>query len=79
MSLFARGLASQGVAQPSPLTLLAKEGRRVIPGLVLPVGLTHTGLPVAIEFDAPAGADRALLALGLDAERALGTLPAPRL
>ena len=31
MILFARGLASQGVAQPSPLTLLAKEGRRVIP------------------------------------------------
>jgi mandelamide amidase len=50
-----------------------------LPGLVLPVGLTHTGLPVAIEFDAPAGADRALLALGLSAERALGTLPAPRL
>jgi mandelamide amidase len=50
-----------------------------LPGLVLPVGLTHAGLPVAIEFDAPAGADRALLALGLSAERALGTLPAPRL
>jgi indoleacetamide hydrolase len=50
-----------------------------VPGLVLPVGLTHAGLPVAIEFDAPAGADRALLALGLSAERALGTLPAPRL
>ncbi len=50
-----------------------------VPGLVLPVGLTHTGLPVSIEFDAPAGADRALLALGLSAERALGTPPAPRL
>jgi Asp-tRNA(Asn)/Glu-tRNA(Gln) amidotransferase A subunit family amidase len=50
-----------------------------LPGLVLPVGLTHTGLPVAIEFDAPAGGDRALLALGLSAERVLGTLPAPRL
>src|SRR5229473_2780285 len=48
-----------------------------VPGLVLPVGLTHSGLPVSIEFDAPAGADRALLALGLSAERALGTLPAP--
>ena len=44
-----------------------------IPGLVLPVALTRGGLPVAIEFDAPAGADRALLALGLSAERALGT------
>jgi Asp-tRNA(Asn)/Glu-tRNA(Gln) amidotransferase A subunit family amidase len=50
-----------------------------VPGLVLPVGLTHAGLPVSIEFDAPAGADRALLALGLSAERALGTVPAPRL
>jgi indoleacetamide hydrolase len=50
-----------------------------LPGLVLPVGLTHVGLPVAIEFHAPAGADRALLALGLSAERALGTPPAPRL
>jgi len=49
-----------------------------LPGLVLPVGLTHTGLPVAIEFDAPGGTDRALLALGLSAERVLGTLPAPR-
>jgi indoleacetamide hydrolase len=50
-----------------------------IPGLVLPVGLSHGGLPVAIEFDAPAGTDRALLALGLSAERVLGTLPAPRI
>jgi len=48
-----------------------------LPGLVLPAGLTHGGLPVAIEFDAPAGSDRTLLALGLGAERALGALPAP--
>ncbi len=48
-----------------------------IPGLVLPVGLTHDGLPVSMEFDAPAGADRALLALGLAVERVLGRLPAP--
>jgi Asp-tRNA(Asn)/Glu-tRNA(Gln) amidotransferase A subunit family amidase len=50
-----------------------------IPGLVLPVGLTHGGLPVAMEFDAPAGADRALLALGLSAARALGPLAPPRI
>ena len=49
-----------------------------LPGLVLPVGLTQSGLPVAIEFDAPSGTDRALLALGLGAERVLGRLPAPR-
>jgi len=50
-----------------------------LPGLVLPVGLNKGGLPVSIEFDAPAGNDRALLALGLSAERALGTLPAPKI
>jgi Asp-tRNA(Asn)/Glu-tRNA(Gln) amidotransferase A subunit family amidase len=48
-----------------------------LPGLVLPVGLTRAGLPVAIEFDAPAGADRELLALGLGLEHALPTLPMP--
>ena len=50
-----------------------------LPGLVLPVGLTTGGLPVAIEFDTSAGADRALLALGLSLERVLGPLPAPPL
>ncbi|HME40294.1 MAG TPA: amidase family protein [Steroidobacteraceae bacterium] len=48
-----------------------------LPGLVLPVGLTRGGLPVSIEFDAPAGTDRALLGLGLGVERLLGPLPAP--
>ena len=50
-----------------------------IPGLVLPCGLTASGLPVGIEFDAPAGADRALLALGLSIERILGPLPPPNI
>jgi Asp-tRNA(Asn)/Glu-tRNA(Gln) amidotransferase A subunit family amidase len=49
-----------------------------LPGLVLPVGLTDGGLPVAIELDAPAGADRSLLSLGLGVERVLAPLPAPR-
>jgi mandelamide amidase len=49
-----------------------------LPGLVLPAGLTTTGLPVGIEFDAPTGSDRALLAIGLSLERALGAIPAPR-
>ena len=48
-----------------------------LPGLVLPAGLTRAGLPVALEFDAPSGGDRALLALGLSLERALGAMPAP--
>lgn len=50
-----------------------------LPGLVLPIGLTHGGLPVAVEFDAPARTDRALLAVGLALERALGPIPAPRI
>jgi mandelamide amidase len=48
-----------------------------LPGLVVPAGLTSGGLPVAVEFDAPAGADRTLLALGLAVERALGPIAAP--
>jgi mandelamide amidase len=50
-----------------------------LPGLVLPVGLAPSGLPVALEFDAPAGCDRALLALGERLERVFGRLPPPRL
>ncbi len=48
-----------------------------LPGLVLPTGLTSGGLPVAIELDAAAGADRALLALGRSVAEALGDIPAP--
>jgi indoleacetamide hydrolase len=50
-----------------------------LPGLVLSAGLTTTGLPVGIEFDGPAGSDRALLAIGVSLERALGGIPAPRI
>jgi Asp-tRNA(Asn)/Glu-tRNA(Gln) amidotransferase A subunit family amidase len=50
-----------------------------LPGLVLPAGLTPAGLPVSLEFDAPAGADRRLLALGLTLERVLGRLPPPKI
>jgi mandelamide amidase len=49
-----------------------------LPGLVLPAGLTGSGLPVAVEFDAPAATDRALLALGLSLERALGPITPPK-
>jgi Asp-tRNA(Asn)/Glu-tRNA(Gln) amidotransferase A subunit family amidase len=48
-----------------------------IPGLVLPAGLSSKGLPIGIEFDAPMGADRALLALGIELEHALGRIPGP--
>jgi len=48
-----------------------------LPGLVLPAGLTSTGMPVGVEFDAPVGKDRDLLALGVSLEKALGPVPAP--
>jgi Asp-tRNA(Asn)/Glu-tRNA(Gln) amidotransferase A subunit family amidase len=48
-----------------------------VPGLVLPAGLTRNGLPVALEFDGPSGTDRALLALGLNFERVLGSIQPP--
>jgi Asp-tRNA(Asn)/Glu-tRNA(Gln) amidotransferase A subunit family amidase len=50
-----------------------------VPGLVLPAGLTASGLPVGIEFDAPAAADRPLLALGASLEQALGPIPPPNI
>jgi Asp-tRNA(Asn)/Glu-tRNA(Gln) amidotransferase A subunit family amidase len=48
-----------------------------IPGLVLPAGVTSGGLPVGIEFDAPAATDRSLLSLGWSLEDALGSIPPP--
>jgi Asp-tRNA(Asn)/Glu-tRNA(Gln) amidotransferase A subunit family amidase len=48
-----------------------------VPGLVIPLGLATNGLPVSLELDAPAGADRQLLSLGLAVERCLGSIPAP--
>ena len=50
-----------------------------LPGLVLPAGLAADGLPVALEFDAPAGSDRALIALGMSLERTLGPIAPPSL
>ena len=49
-----------------------------LPGLVLPAGLTASGLPVSLEFDGPSGSDQALLALGLSVERVLGHMPPPK-
>jgi mandelamide amidase len=50
-----------------------------LPGLVLPAGLSPTGLPISLEFDGPAGSDRRLLALGLHLQQVLGPLPPPRI
>ncbi len=50
-----------------------------LPCLVLPAGMSSTGLPIGFEFDALPGRDRDLLALGLSFERALGPIPAPKI
>jgi mandelamide amidase len=50
-----------------------------IPGLVLPAGLSPTGLPVSIELDGPQGSDQTLLALGQAVEGVLGRLAPPRI
>jgi mandelamide amidase len=50
-----------------------------IPGLVLNAGLTASGLPVGLEFDAPHDTDRALLSLGLSLERLFGQAPPPEI
>ena len=57
---------------------IAPGSTAALPGLVVPVGLTPAGLPVALEFDGPSGSDRALLELGTALEAVLGTLPPPR-
>ncbi len=50
-----------------------------MPCLVLPAGMTSTGLPIGFEFDALPGRDRELLGLGLSLEKALGPIPAPKI
>jgi len=58
---------------------IAPGSTAALPGLVLPAGLSRAGLPVALEFDGPAGTDRDLLALGVGLEQALGRIaPPPR-
>jgi Asp-tRNA(Asn)/Glu-tRNA(Gln) amidotransferase A subunit family amidase len=47
--------------------------------LVLPAGLTGSGLPVGMEFSGLAGTDREMLALGLSLEKALGPIQAPKI
>lgn len=47
--------------------------------LILPAGMTYTGLPIGMEFAALGGKDRELLSLGLTLERALGPIPGPKI
>jgi indoleacetamide hydrolase len=56
---------------------IAPGSRAGLPGLVIPAGIAADGLPVALEFDGPAGTDRKLLALGVSIEQALGHVPPP--
>ena len=77
----AEGEVTVGDRRISLFTALARNitptGSGGIPGLVLPAGLTSSGLPVAVELDAPAGGDRALLALGVSVADVLGSIPPP--
>jgi mandelamide amidase len=58
---------------------IAPGSRTGLPGLVIPTGIAANGLPVALEFDGPAGTDHAMLALGVSIERVLGHVPPPRI
>jgi mandelamide amidase len=70
-----------GRAVPTFLTIVRNTGPGSdagIPGISFPAGLTTTGLPVGLAFDAPAHRDRDLLAIALAVEAALPPLPAPQ-
>jgi indoleacetamide hydrolase len=47
--------------------------------LVLPAGVTASGLPVGMEFAGLSGTDREILALGLSLEKVLGPIPGPKI
>lgn len=86
MTAFAQGDPATVEVAGRQVDLFTAIGRNIALGscaglacLVLPAGMTSGGLPVALEFDAPPGADRRLLALGLALEGALGPIPPPRL
>jgi indoleacetamide hydrolase len=78
----AEGDVTIGAHRVSLFNALARNitpaGSATTPGLVLPAGLTSSGLPVAIELDGPPGTDRALLALGMSVAEVVGPLPPPR-
>ena len=48
-----------------------------IPGIILPVGMTKTGLPIGMELSGPQSSDLALLAIAAAIEPLLPKLPAP--
>jgi indoleacetamide hydrolase len=85
MPAFLQGDAQQVEIDGHTIDLFTAIGRQVGLGscaglscLVLPAGVTRSGLPVGIEFDGPPNHDRRMLALGLSLERALGAIEAPQ-
>ena len=48
-----------------------------LPGISLPAGITHSGLPVGIEMDSPEGSDRKMLALAAVLEKILNFTAQP--
>ncbi|MDN4574111.1 hypothetical protein DBB29_15990 [Pandoraea cepalis] len=49
-----------------------------LPGISVPAGLTHAGLPVGLGLDGPIGSDTRLLAIGMAIEPLLGPVPGPK-
>jgi indoleacetamide hydrolase len=85
MPAFLQGDAQKVEIDGHAIDLFTAIGRQVGLGscaglscLVLPAGVTRSGLPVGIEFDGPPNHDRRMLALGLSLERALGAIEAPQ-
>jgi indoleacetamide hydrolase len=50
-----------------------------LPGISLPMGQSHSGLPLGIALDGPAGSDRRLLALAMAVQALWPPIPAPHL
>ena len=69
------GMVLRGEAVDTFATFIRNTGPASvtgIPGLSVPMGVSPAGLPAGLEIDAPAGADRALLAIGRTVEAILG-------
>ena len=66
-----------GERQPTTLTYVHNMAPAAVlgaPGLSVPIGLTASALPVAMELDGPVGEDRALLAIGQSFDEAFPSL-----
>ncbi len=69
------GMVLRGEAVDTFATFIRNTGPASvtgIPGLSVPMGVSPAGLPAGLEIDAPAGADRTLLAIGRTVEAVLG-------